>query len=378
MIMGTIGASTIFVQSHSPTAVAAQAPIVVSEEQAVIAAVGKARPAVVSIVAKKQVTVSQPNVFVFPNDFLNDPFFRQQPPSGTPPRQELRQVGSGTGFIVDANGLIITNKHVAGDRSASYEVFLNDGRSFPGTIAALDPANDIAVLRITAKSLPVVALGNSDSIVIGQTAVAIGNSLGRYQNTVTRGVVSGTGRTVVAAGATGEREELSDIIQTDAAINPGNSGGPLVNTKGEAIGMNTAVDLSGQSIGFAIPINAVKDMVTSVQKTGTIQRPWLGIRFTMVTPQIQRQFNLTVKQGALLVPGAGTSELAVIETSPAFQAGLREGDVIQKMDNETITTSTQIQRILNRHKIGDTLRLQVVRADKTLTVEVKLGPTPSS
>jgi len=354
----------------------AQAPIVVSEEEAVIAAVGKARPAVVSIVAKKQVSVSQPTVFVFPNDFLNDPFMRQQP-SGALPRQELRQIGSGTGFIVDANGLIITNKHVAGDRNASYEVFLNDGRSFPATIAALDPANDIAVLRISTKGLPTVTLGNSDSIVIGQTAVAIGNSLGRYQNTVTRGVISGTGRTVVAAGATGEREELADIIQTDAAINPGNSGGPLVNTKGEIIGMNTAVDLSGQSIGFAIPINTVKDVITSVEKTGAIQRPWLGIRFTIVTAQLQQQMNLKTKQGAILVPGASASEPAVIETSPAFQAGLREGDVIQKMDNEVIRTSQQVQRVLNHHKIGDTLHLQVMRAEKTLSVDVKLGATPN-
>ncbi|MBI5135292.1 trypsin-like peptidase domain-containing protein [Candidatus Uhrbacteria bacterium] len=352
------------------------ATIVVPEEQAIITAVKKARPAVVSIVANKKVTVQPPIIFQFPNDFFNDPFFqlpRQQPQ--TQPREEEREVGSGTGFIVDPNGMIVTNNHVAGDPSATYKVILNDGRSLPGTIIATDPVNDIAVLKIAATGLPTIPLGNSDTIEIGQTVVAIGNSLGRYQNTVTRGVISGTGRNVVAGDNRGRAEELTNILQTDAAINPGNSGGPLVNSKGEAVGMNTATDLQGQSIGFAIPINVVKEVVTSVRTTGKIIRPWLGVRFVMITPEIKSQRQINVSDGALLVSG-GSGEPAVIESSPAFRAGMREGDIIQTIDGEKLQSTKTLQSIIARHKVGDNLKLKVLRDGKTINVNVRLEQAP--
>ncbi len=373
-----LGAAVVFGLSNVPLSQSAANPatIVVPEEQAVIAAVKKTRPAVVSIVAYKTVAIQPPIVFQFPNDFFNDPFFQMPQQSPTPsPRQEQRQVASGTGFIIESTGLMVTNKHVVNDRSATYVVYLADGRSLPGTIVAVDPANDIALLKISATGLPTVTLGNSDTMEVGQTVLAIGNSLGRYQNTVTRGVISGTGRTVVASDNRGGSEELSDIIQTDAAINPGNSGGPLVNIRSEVIGMNTAQDIQGQSIGFAIPINSVKTVVDSVKKTGKIIRPWLGVKFVIVTAQIQAQLKLPAKQGALLVQGQDGSP-AVVENSPAFRAGLRERDVIQSIDEQTVTNSSVFQRVLAKHAVGDTIVLNVNRDGKSLRVEVKLGEAP--
>ncbi len=372
LFLGSIFGSAV---ANKPTVVQSQ-QIIVAEEQAVINAVKKSKPAVVSIVASKIVNVPSARVFQLPNEFLNDPFFQLQiPQQQTPPRQEERQVGTGTGFIVDPSGMIVTNNHVAGDNTATYKVHLNDGRSLPATFVAADALNDIAVLKVNAANLPTLPLGNSDAIEVGQTVVAIGNSLGRYQNTVTRGVISGTGRNVVAGDNRGGSEELTNILQTDAAINPGNSGGPLINTKGEVVGMNTAVDLQGQSIGFAIPVNIIKQVITSVRTTGKIVRPWLGIRFVMITPEIRSQLQLSQSEGALLVKGAN-NEPAVVETSPAFRGGLREGDIIQTINSEKLQTNKTLPSIIARHKVGDTLKLKVLRNGKTMNIEVKLGEAP--
>lgn len=382
-LLTVIGGSTLILVGsgigslafNKPTTVQSQ-QIVVAEEQAVINAVKKSKPAVVSIVASKIVNVPSARIFQVPNEFLNDPFFQLQiPREQTPPRQEERQVGTGTGFIVDPSGMIVTNNHVAGDKTATYKVYLNDGRSLPATFVAADTINDIAVLKVNATNLPTLPLGNSDAIEVGQTVVAIGNSLGRYQNTVTRGVISGTGRNVVAGDNRGGSEELTNILQTDAAINPGNSGGPLINTKGEVVGMNTAVDLQGQSIGFAIPVNIIKQVVTSIRTTGKIIRPWLGVRFVMITPEIKAQLQLSQSEGALLVKGTN-NEPAVIETSPAFRGGLREGDVIQTINGEKLQTSKTLPSIIARHNVGDTLKLKTFRNGKTMNLEVKLGEAP--
>lgn len=358
---------------------AQQQQILVQDEQATIAAVRKTRPAVVSIVITKKVVVNQPSRIIIPNDFFNDPFFQIRPqvvPSA--PKEETREVGSGTGFIIDAGkGLIVTNKHVANDRTATYTVYLNDGRSFPATVTGLDPLNDIAVLKINASNLTAVTLGNSDAIEIGQTVLAIGNSLGRYQNTVTKGVISGLGRSVTASDNRGRPEELSDIIQTDAAINPGNSGGPLVNIKGEVVAVNTAVDLQGQSIGFAIPINTAKYAIASIQKNGAVVRPWLGVRFVMITPEIQKLLNLSVKEGALLQPGQSVSEAAVIEGSPAFEAGIRQSDIITDVDGQKLKTSQDLQKIIARHRVGDTIPAKVIRGSSSFTAQIKLRAAPT-
>ncbi len=372
LLIGSIIGSVVV---NKPAVVQSQ-QIIIAEEQAVINAVKKSKPAVVSIVTSKMVTTPSARSFQIPNDFFNDPFIQIPQGQLTPTQPVEREVGSGTGFIIDPNGMIVTNNHVAGDKNATYKVYLNDGRSFPATLVAADSFNDIAVLKIEAINLPTLPLGNSDAIEVGQTVVAIGNSLGRYQNTVTRGVISGTGRNVVAGDSRGQSEALSNILQTDAAINPGNSGGPLINTHAEVVGMNTAVDQQGQSIGFAIPINIIKDAVNSVRITGKIIRPWIGVRFVMITPETKANLKLSVSYGALLVKG-DTLEPAVVETSPAFQAGLREGDIIQTIDGEKLeTTKSTLQNIIAHHYVGDTLKLKVLRAEKTINVEVKLGEAP--
>jgi S1-C subfamily serine protease len=235
----------------------------VSEEAAVVDAVKETSPAVVSIVVTKDLPKIEQ---YFP--YGNDPYFRQF--FGPMYRQngtERREIGGGSGFIITSDGLILTNKHVVEDVEADYTVLLNDGRKLEATVVSRDSENDIALLRIEAKNLPEVTLGNSDSLVIGQTVIAIGNALGEYRNTVSTGVVSGLARSIETGQGFGDSELLSGVIQTDAAINPGNSGGPLLNLQGEVIGMNTAIVQGAENIGFAIPINDAKADIASERST---------------------------------------------------------------------------------------------------------------
>ncbi len=278
---------------------------------------------------------------------------------------------AGTGFIVESNGLIATNKHVVSDKNAVYSVFTSDGKEYKAEIKALDPLNDIAFLKIDGKNLPVAELGNSDDLQVGQSVVAIGNALGQYQNTVTTGVVSGVGRAIEAGDSTGTTAEtLENVIQTDAAINPGNSGGPLVNIAGQVIGINTAVDQQGQLIGFAIPVNMIKKQIDSVKTSGKIERPILGIRYIPITKEFATRNNLKTEKGVLVYGGG---DLAVLPDSPAAKAGIKDGDIVLKMGNDELDSKHSIIGLLQKYSPGDKVTLTILRDGKEQKIEVTLG-----
>jgi serine protease Do len=278
---------------------------------------------------------------------------------------------AGTGFIVDSNGLIVTNKHVVSDENAKYSVFTSDGKEYKAEVKARDPLNDIAFVKIDARNLPVAELGDSDSLKVGQTVIAIGNALGQYQNTVTTGIVSGIGRAIEAGDSSGgSAETLENIIQTDAAINPGNSGGPLVNIDGQVIGVNTAVDQSGQLIGFAIPINMVKKQIESVKSSGKISRPIIGIRYIPITKEFAARNNLKTEKGVLVYGG---NDLAVLPDSPASKAGIKEGDIILKMGDDEVDATHSITGLLQKYSPGDKVTLTILRDGKNIKIDVTLG-----
>ncbi|MDO8582127.1 MAG: trypsin-like peptidase domain-containing protein [bacterium] len=367
------------------TAKTNQFPAPLSEDELVTRLVKKVQPSVVSISISKNIQSfsnrTGPNIFPF-DDFFEQFGFPSQIPQQQPQQSEPQNpsaggqkqvVGGGTGFIITADGMILTNKHVVSDVEAEYTVTTNDGKSYPAKILAQDPVNDFAVLKIDAKGLSAVTFGDSDSIAIGQTVVAIGNSLAQFPNTVTKGVISGLGRRVTAGDNRGMSEVIEGAIQTDAAINPGNSGGPLVNLHGEVIGINTAVSQAGQLIGFAIPINEAKRAVASVKKAGKIVRPWLGVRYVLVTKELADKNQLTVDYGALVLRGQTQTDFAVIPGSPADKAGLVENDIILEIDGTKIDKDHALSRIVARKNPGDTVTLKVISKGKEKTVKVKLG-----
>ncbi len=284
-----------------------------------------------------------------------------------------QQNGAGTGFIVTNDGYIVTNKHVASDKGATYTVFLNDGRNFDAKIVAQDPVQDLAVLKIDATGLPTVDLGDSDQLKVGQTVIAIGNALGQFQNTVTVGVVSAKERQINASGGNGTTEALENLLQTDAAINPGNSGGPLVNVAGQVVGINTAIAGNGaQGIGFAIPINSVKSAITSAEKTGTIKRPALGVRYVPITKEIADLNQLDVNHGALIVRGETPGAVAVLPGGPADKAGLVENDIILAVNGDLVDEQHSLISLISKYAIGDTVSLKILHRGEEKTLSVKL------
>jgi len=344
-------------------------------EAAVIGAVEKTTPAVVSIVITKDLPVIERCPY---NPFGDLPpdiqqffgfggfDFSQPCQKGT----QKQEVGGGSGFIVSSDGLIVTNKHVVSDEKAEYSVLLNDGSTYDATVVALHPALDIALVRIKANNLPVVTLGNSETLKLGQSVIAIGNALGEFRNTVSVGVVSGLARTITAADQSGQAEEIRNVIQTDAAINPGNSGGPLLNLYGEVIGINVATVSGAQNIGFAIPINEARQAVESVQRNGKISFPFLGVRYVTLNKEIAAQYGVSQEQGALLK--GNDSGFAVQKGSPADKAGLKEGDVITHIDGEEVTKERTLADIIGDKKVGDTVTLTVERGRETLHIEATL------
>jgi serine protease Do len=289
-------------------------------------------------------------------------------------------VGAGTGMIVTSDGLILTNRHVVDDTTANYTVITTDGKTYPAKVVSKDTVNDVAFVRITATGLPVVKLGDSGSVQVGQRVVAIGNALGQYQNSVTDGIISGLSRGVVAGdgSATGTSSEvLQNLLQTDAAINPGNSGGPLVNLDGQVVGINTAVAGQAQNIGFAIPINEAKPLIASVESVGKIVRPYLGVRYVAIDQQVATQNSLAVSSGAWVQAGTDQSP-AVVAGSPAAKAGIKEGDIITKVGGDTVDSTHSLQSLISNHKVGDTVSVTVLRDGKTLTLSTKLEAAPAS
>jgi S1-C subfamily serine protease len=346
---------------------------IVDEETIVIKTVEKAVPAVVSIVVTQEIPR-----YIYEWSPLEEffgpewPFEFKIPQPKELPQKEKQQVGKGTGFLISSDGLILTNKHVVDEKNADYSVITNEGKTIPAKVLATDPFNDVAILKIEGNNFPYLKLGDSDKIKIGQTVIAIGFALGEFRNTVTKGVISGIGRKIVAGG--GERvEQLEDVIQTDAAINPGNSGGPLLNLNGEVIGINTAMSLEGQLIGFAIPINVAKYAVESVKKFGRIVRPFLGIRYIIINETIAKANNLPVDYGALIVGGNSPSDLAVVPGSAADKAGLKENDIILELNGKKITQENSLAKMIQKFKPGDEVTLKVLSKGKEKIIKVVLG-----
>ena len=318
---------------------------------------------VVRIDASRKVATNVPAAF-------NDPFFKQFFGSQIPniPNEQIQR-GLGSGFVVSSDGLILTNAHVV-EGSDRVKVTLKDGKIYEGEVMGTDSLTDVAVIKIEADSLPAVTFADSDSLQPGEWAIAIGNPLG-LDNTVTTGIVSATGRTSAQVGVADKR---ISFIQTDAAINPGNSGGPLLNAKGEVIGINTAIIQNAQGLGFAIPVNAARDIAEELIAKGKVDHPFLGVQMAKITPELkqelrnQKNLDVDAAEGVLIVD--------VVADSPADRAGLKSGDVIQDIEGQEITTTEQIQQIVAKTDVGAELNLGLARNEKQLERKVTVGILP--
>lgn len=310
--------------------------------------------------------------------------------------KEKTKIGGGSGFIVSPDGYILTSQHVVSDPEADYTVILEPTKKYPAKVIARDPISDIAILKlnlshsafklrkgvkkVNVKNLPYLELGDSDKIQLGEQVVAIGNALGEFQDTVSSGIISGMSRAITAfSGLTAQTAQLRGLIQTDAAINPGNSGGPLVNMDGKVIGINTAIVMGAQNIGFAIPINYAKKDLEEVAKYGKIKRPFLGVRYIILNKQISKMHKISVDYGALIVRQT-LGEEAVVKGSTAEKAGLKEYDIILEIGpstdsgriGEKITEKNPLANLLQKYKIGQEISLKVLREGKEIILKVKL------
>ena len=338
---------------------------IISEDTAVIDVVEKSSPAVVSIVISKNVTNFRSFGLPFGFDFFGEDM--------NPGQNEKQQVGGGSGFFASDDGMIVTNKHVVDDPTAEYTVMTNDGKEFPAKVLARDPVHDIAIIKIEGTNFPVLQLGDSDSLKIGQSVIAIGNSLGEFSNTVSRGIISGLGRNVTAGSEIGgDAERLSNIIQTDAAINPGNSGGPLIDISGNVVGVNVAMAQGAQNIGFALPMNQVKKTIEQVKQTGKITAPFLGVRYQPIDVAVQKANSLPFDYGVIVRQGTSPSELAVIPGSPADRAGIVENDIILEVDGVKIDKKNQLADLIAKRNVGDSATVKVWRRGETKDVKITL------
>ena len=285
--------------------------------------------------------------------------------------------GSGSGFIFNSNGWILTNRHVV-ESANQIQVILADSRTFTGTVYGIDTLTDLAIVKVDAAGLPTAPLGSSADLQQGQLAIAIGNPLGNFENTVTTGVISGLGRQITAGDVSQtSSEQLNNLIQTDAAINPGNSGGPLLNSAGEVIGVNTAVASSAQGIGFAIPIDAAKEIVAEALAGKPLARPWIGVYYQAVTKQLATDKGLSVDHGALIGPPANGSSAGIVNGSPAASAGLKNGDVITAVDGQTVDTNHDLSTRIVTHAPGDKVVLTIQRGSSSIQVTLTLGTLPA-
>lgn len=281
---------------------------------------------------------------------------------------------AGTGMIVTSDGYVLTNKHVI-EGATNVQVITQAGDTYDDVeIVGSDPLNDVAYLKIKdVNDLPTITLGDSKTIAIGQPVLAIGNALGVYQNSVTQGIVSGSGRSLTASDSSGGNSEtLTDMIQTDAAINPGNSGGPLVNAAGEVIGINTAVSQSANGLGFAIPISATKGMLNRIIEAGKAERAYLGLTYITVTADVAKEYKLSVNQGAYVYNTSKSSGSAVIKDGPADKAGIKTGDVITKVGNIEVGRAGSISTLVGEYKVGDVIEITYIRDGETQVAKVKL------
>ncbi|MEZ2233766.1 HhoA/HhoB/HtrA family serine endopeptidase [Microcoleus sp.] len=324
-------------------------------------------PAVVRINSSRTVKSQQPDV-------LEDPFFRRFFGSESPSAPQNRvERGSGSGFVFGSDGRILTNAHVV-DGADTVTVKLKDGREFVGKVLGIDTVTDVAVVKIEANNLPVVSLGKSEELQPGEWAIAIGNPLG-LDNTVTVGIISATGRSSSDVGVPDKRVSF---IQTDAAINPGNSGGPLLNQRGQVIGMNTAIIQGAQGLGFAIPIDRAQQIAEELATTGKAEHPYLGVRMLSITPEVKAEFNKNPNTKLRLTEDKGVLVLGIVKDSPAAQAGVRVADVIKKINGQEVSDAGSVQQIVEKSKVGSDMQLELSRGGQAVTVAVKSGAFPAN
>ncbi len=345
------------------------------EDKIVISTIKKTMPAVVSIVITKHLEDLEKEI---PKELY--PFLPMGPrgpelkiPDQLIDKRGMVQIGGGSGFVVEPNGVVLTNKHVVSDSKAEYTVITNDGRKFPAQILTRDPINDVAILKIEANSLPIIKLANSNKLELGQTVIAIGNALGIFKNTVSLGIISGLSRSITAqADPNSPPQEMRGLIQTDAAINHGNSGGPLVNLDGVAIGINAAIVFGAQNISFAIPINAAERDLEDLKHYGHVRRPLLGVRYIVIDDNLKDKMSLPVNYGALVIKES-PQDHGVVPKSPAEKAGLREKDIILTFNDQKIDRDHPIQDYLENLEVGDKIELTVLRGKKELKVKLALA-----
>ncbi|OHA16159.1 MAG: hypothetical protein A3G52_04915 [Candidatus Taylorbacteria bacterium RIFCSPLOWO2_12_FULL_43_20] len=339
-------------------------------ESVVVDTVKHANPAVISITVRKNVPLIERyyededlfgGIFGVPSERYEERNF------------EEREIGGGSGFLISTDGYIVTNRHVVEDPNATYTVFTNDGKKHDAEIIDKDPALDIAIIKISGGNHPYLSFADSNNLEVGQSVIAIGNALGEFRNTVSTGVISGLGRTIIAGSLGGQSEVVDQAIQTDAAINFGNSGGPLLDLSGRVVGMNVAVASGSQNVGFAIPSNNIKSAVDSVRRQGKIIRPYMGIRYVQITPEIAEENSLSSSRGAWVVSGVGPVERAVVPGGPADKSGIKEGDIILEIDGVEITSGKSLSSLVRDKNAGDVITLVVLRDGRQFTTSVKLG-----
>ena len=327
----------------------------------IVTAVGKVGPAVVRIDASRKVKPA--NKGLSPEDFF-----------GVDPNSRGRggiERGTGSGFAIGADGVILTNAHVV-EGADTVSVTLRDGRSFTGRVLGADKVTDVAVVKIDATNVPVVTIGDSDKLLSGEWAIAIGNPLG-LDNSVTAGIISATGRSSSEVGVPDKRV---GFIQTDAAINPGNSGGPLLNASGQVIGMNTAIIQGAQGLGFAIPIKTAQQVAQELISTGKVEHAYLGIEMATLTPDVKEQINKNGNSSLRVAVDRGVAIVSVVPASPAAAAGLQAGDVIQKINNQPIIQSEAVQEFVQNARVGGILQMEINRNGQILNLSVKPGSLP--
>jgi len=346
-------------------------PVKIVDEQSEVVSVAKnASPSVVSIIATAEI----PKYETFYRDFFNF-----QIPSQVQNGTEETQIGAGSGFIVSADGYIITNKHVVEEEDAKYTVILKDAghldEKIEATVIARDPNNDIAILKIDKTDLPFLTLGNSDNLNVGQTTVAIGYALGEFDNTVSKGIISGLSRSIYASGSSSGTESLENLIQTDAAVNPGNSGGPLLDIEGNVIGVNVAM-ADAQSIGFAIPIGEVIPAYEEAKASGTIKKEakaFLGVRYINIDSSLQEENSLPYNYGVIISRGEKITDLAIVPGSPADKAGIVENDIILEVNSEKIDDENTLAKLIAQYKPGEEVKLKVYHRGEEKELSVTLG-----
>ena len=336
----------------------------------VIKAIKKALPAAVSIVGNKQIPRKKGESSQFWGLFEDK---KTSLNISSQLKKDFKKISSGSGFIISSDGIIATNSHLISPLVEEYRVILNSGEEFSAKILATDFINDLVLLKIEEKGLPIIELGDSERLELGQTAIAIGTALGEFQNSVSVGVVSGLSRFISAKSMiSGKVSKLRGLIQTDAAVNPGNSGGPLINLNGQAIGINTALVFGAENIGFAIPVHHLREDLREIKKYGKIREPYLGIRYLLLNSNLKKRNGLPVNYGALVISEDLPDDKAVMPNSPAEKAGIKEFDIILKCQNQEITEKMPLEEILKRLDNLKEVKFEILRKDKRLFLKATI------